>query len=126
MRKLFVAIFLDYKNADNLKKEICLQEDSGVVTKIDECVEIFKVLVAEEQFLDFKGKLGNSIIGEEIYSSGDILIERNNKEEWCFKSFDFELTGEKVKLLCILENKNGEKITKYKEDLILKKKNETL
>lgn len=122
MCKFFVEVNLNCPQAEELKKEFCLQDGSELVTKISEQIEIFKVLVAKEQLEDFKDKFGKSIIGEDVYSPGNVLIERPTKKEWIFTKFDFKLTEEGVKLFCVLESKNGETAMKFKEELVLKQK----
>lgn len=120
MCKFFVEVNLNCPQAEELKKEFCLQDGSELVTKISEHIEIFKVLVAKEQLEDFKDKFGKSIIGEDIYSPGKVLIERTTQKEWIFTKFDFKFAADKVKLACLLEGKDGEIATKFKEELVLK------
>lgn len=123
MCKFFVEVILNCPRAEELKKELCLQNGCELETKIGKDRKIFKVLVAKEQLKDFKDKFERSIIGEDIYSPGNILIEKTTKKKWFFKKFDFKLTGEGVKLVCVLENDNGEISEKFKEELVLKSKN---
>lgn len=126
MYKFFVEVNLNCPHAEELKKEFCLQEGSELITKIGEDIEIFNVLVAKEQLETFTDTLGKSIIGEDIYSSGNVLLEKTSKEEWIFKEFDFKLTKDGVRLVCIVENISGELALKFKEELVLKKKNQKL